>query len=66
MVVLVLVVVEGEEVEEEGERCAAREARRVVAGEVEEADMHCSPVCGSGVGRGGKGGWWWWWVSRHN
>lgn len=42
MVAMVLVVGD----EEEGERCAAREARRAVAGEVEEADMHCSPVEG--------------------
>jgi len=42
IVAVVLVVTD----EEEGERCAAREARRAVAGEVDEADMHCSPVEG--------------------
>jgi len=50
MVVVMLVVVVDDE--EEGERWAAIEVRRVVAGEVEEADMHYSP----GGGRGGREG----------
>jgi hypothetical protein len=54
VVVLVLVLVVVGDEEEEGERCAAREARRVVAGEVEEADMHCSPVGGGVKGNGGR------------
>ena len=44
VLIVAVVLVVGDE--EKGERCAARDTRRAMAGEAEEADMHCSPVEG--------------------